>query len=105
MCFYSCFCVVAVDALIRLATREADNGVKLMILSKLKSEILPFHLDILQAAVLDLLRVLGSPDLTVKRICLELVSAATTSRVVLEIVQFLKKSDIIDNLECTGHRF
>jgi coatomer subunit beta len=88
-----------VDALIGLATREADNSIKLMILSKLKNEILPLHLDILQGAVLDLLRVLGSPDLTVRTVCLELISASTTSRVVLEIVQFLKKELAKPDLE------
>ncbi len=82
---------MAVDSLIALASREADNSVKLMILSKLQTEILPCHLDILQSSVLDLLRVLGSPDSTVRRVCLELVAASTTSRVALEIVQFLKK--------------
>lgn len=87
------------DALIGLATREADNSIKLMILSKLKNEILPLHLDILQGAVLDLLRVLGSPDLTVRTVCLELISASTTSRVVLEIVQFLKKELAKPDLE------
>jgi vesicle coat complex subunit len=80
-----------VDALITLALREADNSVKLMILSKLQTEILFAHPEILQSAVLDLLRVLSSADPSVRRICLEIVAASATSRVALEIVQFLKK--------------
>lgn len=83
--------VVAVDSLISLASKEADNSVKLMILTKLQTEILPRHLEILQSSVLDLLRIIGSPDSTVRRICLEIVAASATSRVALEIVQFLKK--------------
>lgn len=82
---------MSVDALISLASREADNSVKLMILSKIQSEILPFHAEVVQSAVLDLLRVLSSTDPSVRRICLKLVAASTTSRVALEIVQFLKK--------------
>lgn len=81
----------AVDCLISLATREADNSIKLMILNELKSQILPLHPEILQSAVLELLRVLSSPDLAVRKVCLELVVSSTTSRVALEIVQFLKK--------------
>ena len=82
---------MAVDGLISLASKEADNSVKLMILTKLKTEILPCNLEILQNSVLDLLRIISSPDSTVRRVCLELVAACTTSRVALEIVQFLKK--------------
>lgn len=82
---------MAVDSLISLASKEADNSVKLMILTKLQTEILPRHLEILQSSVLDLLRIIGSPDSTVRRICLEIVAASATSRVALEIVQFLKK--------------
>ena len=82
---------MAVDSLINLATREADNSVKLMILTKLQTEIVPSHPEILQSSVLDLLRVLSTPDSTVRKICLELVSSSTTSRVALEVVQFLKK--------------
>lgn len=83
--------LVAVDGLIGLAAKEADNSVKLMILTKLQGEILPGHLEILQNSVLDLLRVISSPDSSVRRVCLELVAASATSRVALEIVQFLKK--------------
>lgn len=83
--------VVAVDCLIGLATREADNSIKLMILNELKNQILPNHPEVLQSTVLDLLRVLSSPDLTVRKVCLELVVSSATSRVALEIVQFLKK--------------
>ncbi len=82
---------MAVDCLISLAAREADNSIKLIILSQLQSEILPCHPEILQSCVLDLLRVLSSSDPTVRKVCLELVSACATSRVALEIVQFLKK--------------
>ena len=82
---------MAVDSLISLATREADNSIKLIILDQLQSEILPYNLEVLQSSVLDLLRVLSSPDQTVRKVCLELVAASATSRVALEIVQFLKK--------------
>lgn len=82
---------MAVDCLISLATKEADNSIKLIILTKLQNEILPYHPEILQSCVLDLLRVLSSPDPAVRKVCLELVAASTTSRVALEIVQFLKK--------------
>ena len=74
-----------------MAAREADNSIKLIILTKLQTEILPIHLEILQSTVLDLLRVLSSPDSSVRRVCLQLLVSCTTSRVALEIVQFLKK--------------
>lgn len=79
------------DCLINLATREADNSIKLIILGQLKSQILPNYPEILQSSVLDLLRVLSAPDQHVRKVCLELVASSTTSRVALEIVQFLKK--------------
>lgn len=74
-----------------MAAREADNSIKLIILTKLQTEILPIHPEIIQSTVLDLLRVLSSPDSSVRRVCLQLLVSVTTSRVALEIVQFLKK--------------
>jgi coatomer subunit beta len=77
--------------LIQLAIKEADNGIKLVVLMKLRDSILARHPAIIQACVLDLLRILAAPDATIRSVCLELIAAGTSSRVASEIVQFLKK--------------
>ncbi|CAE6454476.1 unnamed protein product [Rhizoctonia solani] len=76
---------------IDLVARESDNNVKLIVLDRL--EVLHSkHQHVLDPLVMDLLRVLQSPDLDVRRKCLGIALGMVTSRNVEEVVGLLKKA-------------
>ncbi|CAE6423084.1 unnamed protein product, partial [Rhizoctonia solani] len=76
---------------IDLVARESDNNVKLIVLDRL--EVLHSkHQHVLDPLVMDLLRVLQSPDMDVRRKCLGIALGMVTSRNVEEVVGLLKKA-------------
>lgn len=78
------------SALIELIVKESDNNVKLIVLDRLDA-LRTKHEHVIDPLVMDLLRVLSSPDMDVRckalRIALEMVS----SRNIEEVVLLLKK--------------
>jgi len=82
----------AASAYIDLIVKEADNNVKLIVLDRLVAmKDSPSHEKILQELVMDILRVLSSPDLEVRRKTLSLAMDLVTSRNIEEMVLVLKK--------------
>jgi len=82
----------AAGAYIELIVKESDNNVKLIVLDRLVAmKESPSHEKILQELVMDILRVLGSPDLEVRRKTLALAMELVTSRNISELVLILKK--------------
>jgi len=80
----------AAAAYIDLAVKEADNNVKLICLDRLKELHEKFD-HVLDDLVMDILRVLSSPDIEVRRKCIHIAMDLVSSRNVDEVVQFLKK--------------
>jgi coatomer subunit beta len=82
----------AASAYIELIVKESDNNVKLIVLDKLiQLKESPSHEKVLQELVMDILRVLSSPDLEVRRKTLNLCLDLVTSRTISEMVAVLKK--------------
>ncbi|KAI5118575.1 hypothetical protein M0805_004191 [Coniferiporia weirii] len=80
----------AASCFIELAAKESDNNVKLIVLDRLDS-LRQKHEHVLDSLVMDILRVLSSPDLEVRRKAISISLAMVTSRNVEEVVLFLKK--------------
>jgi len=77
---------------IELIVKESDNNVKLIVLDRLIAlKEVPAHEKVLQELVMDLLRVLSSPDLEVRKKTLSLILDLINSRNVEEVVMVLKK--------------
>merc|ERR1719219_1164696 len=75
-----------------LIVKESDNNVKLIVLDRLVAmKSSPAHEKILQELVMDILRVLSSPDLEVRKKTLALAMDLVTSRNIDELVLVLKK--------------
>ena len=71
---------------IELVVKESDNNIKLIVLDRLFSlKENPAQEKILQDLVMDILRVLSSTDLEVRKKALKLVSELVTSRTVDEV--------------------
>ena len=82
----------AASAYIDLIVKESDNNVKLIVLDRLIAmKDSPAHERILQELVMDVLRVLASPDIEVRRKTLGLAMDLVTSRTIEEMVLVLKK--------------
>ena len=82
----------AVGAYIDLIVKESDNNVKLIVLDRLIAmKEVPSHEKVLQESVMDILRVLSSPDLEVRRKTLNIAMELVTSRNIKEMVLILKK--------------
>jgi len=82
----------AASAYIELIVKESDNNVKLIVLDRLIAmKESPAHEKILAELVMDILRVLSSPDLEVRRKTLSLAMELVTSRNIEEMVLILKK--------------
>ena len=82
----------AVSAYIDLIVKESDNNVKLIVLDRLIAmKEVPSHEKVLQDSVMDILRVLASPDLEVRRKTLNIAMELVTSRNLEEMVLILKK--------------
>ena len=66
--------------------KESDNNIKLIVLDRLFAlKENPAHEKILQDLIMDILRVLSSTDLEVRRKALQLVSDLVTNRTVDEV--------------------
>lgn len=77
---------------IELILKESDNNVKLIVLDKLiKLRENPSHEKVLQELVMDILRVLSSPDLEVRKKTLDLIMQLVTLRNIEEVVMVLRK--------------
>jgi coatomer subunit beta len=75
-----------------LICKEADNNVKLIVLDRLVDlRRNPAHERVLQDIVMDILRVLAAPDISVRRKTLDLCMDLVSSRNASEVVQFLKR--------------
>ncbi|XP_065072384.1 coatomer subunit beta-like [Rhopilema esculentum] len=82
----------AATCYIDLIVKESDNNVKLIVLDRLiKLKENPAHEKVLQDLVMDILRVLASPDLEVRKKSLELVVDLMTARNCEEVVLLLRK--------------
>jgi vesicle coat complex subunit len=75
---------------IELAIKEADNNVKLIVLDKV-SQLRKNNEGILDDLTMEILRVLSSPDLDVRKKALELALDMVSSKNVEEVVMLLKK--------------
>jgi coatomer subunit beta len=82
---------------IELAIKESDNNVKLIVLDKV-SELHKEHEGILEDLVMEVLRVLSSPDIDVRNKALEIALKMVTSRNVEQVISLLKK-DLIKTVE------
>ncbi|XP_005097165.1 coatomer subunit beta [Aplysia californica] len=88
----------AASCYIELIVKESDNNVKLIVLDRLialKEDL--NHEKVLQDLVMDILRVLGSPDQEVRKKTLNLALDLTTSRNIEEMVLVLKKEVVKTN--------
>ncbi|KAK2572891.1 Coatomer subunit beta [Acropora cervicornis] len=82
----------AASCYIELIVKESDNNVKLIVLDRLIAlKENPSHEKVLRDLVMDILRVLSSPDLEVRKKTLQLVLDLVTSRNIHEVVAVLKK--------------
>ncbi|GAA96582.1 uncharacterized protein L969DRAFT_88075 [Mixia osmundae IAM 14324] len=80
----------AAACFIELILKESDNNVKLIVLERV--EVLRSkHEYVLNDLVMDILRVISSPDMEVKRKALALALDMVSSRNVSEVTSFLKK--------------
>ncbi|KAJ3254283.1 coatomer subunit beta [Boothiomyces macroporosus] len=80
----------AASCYIELAVKESDNNVKLIVLSRI-NELREKNERILDDSVMDILRVVSSPDLSVRRKCLSIAMEMVSGRNVDEVITFLKK--------------
>ncbi|CAL4124489.1 unnamed protein product, partial [Meganyctiphanes norvegica] len=82
----------AANCYIELIVKESDNNVKLIVLDRLVAlKEVPQHEKILQELAMDVLRILSTPDLEVRRKTLNLAMELVTLRSVTEMVEVLKK--------------
>ncbi|OZJ02582.1 hypothetical protein BZG36_04188 [Bifiguratus adelaidae] len=75
---------------IDLIVKESDNNVKLIVLDRL-DDLRAKHEKVLDDLVMDILRVLNSPDIDVRRKALKIVLDMVSTRNVQDVVSFLKK--------------
>ena len=95
----TCFSINSASAskFIELAIKESDNNVKLIVLDKV-SELHHGSEGVLDDLVMEVLRVLSSPDIDVRNKALEIALKMVTSRNVEEVIGLLKK-DLIKTIE------
>lgn len=88
----------AASCYIELVVKESDNNVKLIVLDRLVAlKEVPSHEKVLQELVMDIMRVLNSPDQEVRKKTLNLALELVTSRTVEEMVLVLKKEVVKTN--------
>lgn len=80
----------AASKLIELAIREADNNVKLIVLDRV-NQLRIRNEGVLDDLTMEILRVLSSPDIDVRRKALGIALEMVSSKNVEEIVMLLKK--------------
>ncbi|KAK6205022.1 adaptin N terminal region-domain-containing protein [Scheffersomyces amazonensis] len=82
--------LLAASKFVDLATTEADNNVKIITLQRI-NELNKAHPGVLQELSLEILRVLSSQDLDVRKKALDVTLQFVTSRNVEDVVKLLKK--------------
>ncbi|XP_033739799.1 coatomer subunit beta-like [Pecten maximus] len=88
----------AASCYIELIVKESDNNVKLIVLDRLIAlKEVPLHEKVLQDLVMDILRVLSSPDHEVRKKTLSLALELVTSRNMEEMVLVLRKEVVKTN--------
>ena len=80
----------AATKFIELSIKEADNNVKLIVLDRV-NQLRKRNEGILDDLTMDVLRVLSSPDIDVRRKALDLALEMVSSKNVEEVVMLLKK--------------
>jgi coatomer subunit beta len=80
----------AASKFIELSIKESDNNVKLIVLEKV-NQLRKANEGVLDDLTMEILRVLSSPDLDVRRKALELAMDMVSSKNVEEVVMLLKK--------------
>ncbi|KAI8824581.1 adaptin N terminal region-domain-containing protein [Fimicolochytrium jonesii] len=75
---------------VELALKESDNNVKLIVLERL-NELRENHGRILEDLAMDILRILKSPDIAVRRKCVDIALEMVSNRNVSEVVGLLKQ--------------
>ncbi|KAF3939528.1 hypothetical protein ABW19_dt0208864 [Dactylella cylindrospora] len=75
---------------IELSVKEPDNNVKLIVLDRV-DQLRRKHEGVLDDLTMEILRVLSSPDLDVRKKALDITLSMVSSRNVEEVVMFLKK--------------
>lgn len=82
--------LLARNKFVELATRESDNNVKIITLERI-NQLHKQHPGVLQDLSLEILRVLSSQDLDVKKKALDVTLQFITTRNVEDVVKLLKK--------------
>ncbi|KAF8814026.1 coatomer protein [Phlegmacium glaucopus] len=80
----------AASSFVSLVIKESDNNVKLIVLDRLDT-LRAKHGHVLDGLIMDVLQVLSSADMEVRRKAISIVLSMTSSRNVEEVVIFLKK--------------
>jgi coatomer subunit beta len=80
----------AAAAFAELIVKESDNNVKLIVLDRF-DQLRSKHEHVLDSMVMDILKVLNSPDMEVKRRAIGIALEMVSSRNVEDVVLFLKK--------------
>ncbi|KAG9309077.1 adaptin N terminal region-domain-containing protein [Chiua virens] len=80
----------AASCLVNLIIKESDNNVKLIVLDRLDA-LRSRHGAVLDGLIMDVLQVLSSADMEVRRKAMSIVLSMTSTRNVEEVVLFLKK--------------
>ncbi|KAK2462886.1 hypothetical protein APHAL10511_005084 [Amanita phalloides] len=80
----------AAACLVNLVIKESDNNVKLIVLDRIET-LRSKHGQVLDGLIMDVLQVLSSADMEVRRKATGTVLSMTSGRNVEEVVQFLKK--------------
>jgi len=78
----ACYC--------QLLVQQSDNNVKLILLDRL-AEVKKRHPSVMQSLVMDMLQALASPNLDIRRKCLDVALTLVTKKNIDEVVQILKK--------------
>lgn len=82
--------IAAAAAFAELIVKEADNNVKLIVLDRFNT-LRSKHEHVLDGMVMDILKVLSSQDMEVKRKAIGIALEMVSSRNVEDVVLFLKK--------------
>ncbi|KAF9055737.1 coatomer protein [Panaeolus papilionaceus] len=80
----------AAACFISLVIKESDNNVKLIVLDRLET-LRSKHGQVLDGLIMDVLQILSSADMEVRRKAIAIVLSMTSSRNVEDVVLFLKK--------------
>ena len=80
----------AANKFIELAIKEPDNNVKLIVLARVAA-LRKKNDGALDDSVMEILRILSSPDLDVRKKALDIALELVTSRTVEEVVLLLQK--------------